>query len=242
MEEAARRLATATVSALDLSTHAGAHPRIGVLDVVPFVAFEPAPARLPRRPTDEAVAARDRFSRWLADTLGVPAFLYGPLPDGSTRTLPALRRHAWNPWMPDAGPAAPHPSAGAAAVGARAPMVAYNLWVADADKEQVRAVAACIRGPAVRALGFELDAGLQVSCNLIDPMAVGPADVYTQVAQLLAAGGATVARCELVGLVPAAVLAAIPQQRWAELGLSPDVTVEARLSRRRPDGVATSSL
>ncbi|MGH9083302.1 MAG: hypothetical protein ACRDWN_08165, partial [Acidimicrobiales bacterium] len=71
----------------------------------------------------------------------------------------------------------------------------------------------------------------QVACNLVDPAAVGPAAVHDRVVALLGERGSVV-RCELVGLVPEAVLAAVARRRWASLGLGPEATVEARLSRR----------
>jgi glutamate formiminotransferase len=91
------------------------------------------------------------------------------------------------------------------------------------------AIAAAVRGPAVRALGF-LTAGVtQVSCNLVDPMVVGPAQVYDMVERLARDAHTSVTRAELVGLAPAAVVEEIPGHRWRELDLDLDRTVEARL-------------
>ena len=113
---AQRRGVTLSV-AMNLREHAGVHPRLGVVDVVPFVA-------LPGSTEADALAARDRYGEWSADTLGVPCFRYGP-----ERTLPDVRRGAFRALRPDDGPAEPHPSAGACAVGARPVLVAYNLWL-----------------------------------------------------------------------------------------------------------------
>lgn len=238
VEEAARGLARAAVGALDLTGHDGRHPRIGVLDVVPFVPFDPHSGTGPLEGPDArslaaAVAARDRFAAWAAEALDLPCFLYGPLPDGSSRTLPEVRRHAFAPLAPDTGPPVPHPTAGASAVGARPVLLAYNLWVAGAGVDVARQVASALRGPAVRTLGLDLAHGVQVSCNLIDPRRVGPDAFYDAAAALLEAAGARVAGAELVGLLPAAVLEAIPRRRWDELGLSEDQTIEARLSGQR---------
>ena len=102
---AARALATTAVARLDLRAHEGAHPRLGVLDVVPFVPYEPGrPA-----PDDlaESVVLRDDFARWLGAELGVPSFLYGPLPGGRARTLPDIRHAARSAaWPPTSGPPA----------------------------------------------------------------------------------------------------------------------------------------
>ena len=222
---AVRALARASVASLDLGTHQGAHPRLGVLDVVPFVPY--TPGRLPRHDLDAVVPLRDAFARWMSATLGVPTFLYGPLPGGENRTLPQVRSHAFAELPPDFGPRRPHPTAGATCVGARSVLVAYNVWVSSV--EVARTVAPLVRGPAVRALGLAVGQGAQVSCNLVDPAEVGPAEAYDTVRGLVEEAGGAVERAELVGLLPAAVLRVIPASRWAQLGLSAEKTVEARL-------------
>jgi glutamate formiminotransferase len=236
---AVRALATAAVARLDLGAHQGAHPRLGVLDVVPFVPYDPG--RPPPRQLDAVMPLRDDFARWLGQSLGVPSFLYGPLPGGRDRTLPQVRRHAFVDLAPDFGPGQPHRSAGATAVGARSVLVAYNVWVSPGAGASItavqlaRMVAPRVRGPMVRALG--LDVGgvaaaerAQVSCNLTDPERFGPAQLYDAVATEAAATGGTVVGAELVGLLPRSVLEQMPSARWAELGLSENQTVEARLS------------
>ncbi len=214
-----RSLAAATVARLDLGSHRGAHPRIGVLDVVPWVSLAGWP--LDEGPTGPAIEARDAFAAWAGTELALPCFLYGP-----ERSLPEIRREAWRSLVPDTGPRGPHPSAGATGVGARPVLVAYNLWLAGADLDEARRLAAALRGPAVRALGLQVGDAVQVSCNLIAPLVVGPAAVFDAVATRTA-----VARAELVGLVPARVLAAIPEHRWPELDLDRSRTIEARLEQ-----------
>jgi glutamate formiminotransferase/glutamate formiminotransferase/formiminotetrahydrofolate cyclodeaminase len=168
----------------------------------------------------EAVVAREEFMTWIAAELGVPSFRYGH--DGPT--LPEVRRLALRGLAPDVSPSEPHPTAGAVAVGARGPLVAYNVWLAEPDLALARRVAAELRSPAIRALGLPVGDRVQVSMNLIDPLRVGPADAYDAVAALAPAAGA-----ELVGLVPAAVLDAVPRERWPLLDLDADRSVEARL-------------
>jgi glutamate formiminotransferase len=214
-EEAPRRVATVAVARIDLTDHAGVHPRIGAVDVVPFVP-------LASSTMDDAVAARDAFGRWLAEELAVPSFCYGP-----ERELPEVRRRAFDDLAPDFGPPAPHPTAGACAVGARDVLVAYNLWLADGDARQAAKIASAVRGDGIRALGFDVGGRPQVSMNLIDPLRVGPAEAWDRVVAL-----APVAGAELVGLLPAEVLGRIPRERWAELGLDPAHTLEARLAGR----------
>jgi glutamate formiminotransferase len=185
-----------------------------------------------------AVEARDRFARWVGRELAVPCFLYGP-----ERTLPDVRRLAFDPLPPDTGPTQPHPTAGASAVGARPVMVAYNVWIGDGHRPEhpgagdpvlsvARSIAAELRGPAVRSLGLPVDAGAQVSFNLIDPASVSVADVYDAVAERARARGCSVLRGELVGLVPQSMLSTIPPRRWPELDLSSDATIEGRMAGR----------
>jgi glutamate formiminotransferase len=228
--EGARSLAAATVARLDLREHAGAHPRLGVLDVVPFVPYEPG--GLPPDDLSAAVVLRDEFARWIGAELGVPSFLYGPLPGGRARTLPAVRRHAFGAakaggLTPDDGPAVPDPRTGATAVGARPVLVAYNVWVSSV--EVARRVAPLVRRAEVRALGLAVGARAQVSCNLIEPARYGPGVLYDAVAALVTQAGGTVQGGELVGLLPEVVLTAVPASRWRELGLSEEATVESRL-------------
>ena len=128
-------------------------------------------------------------------------------------------------------PAQADPRSGATAVGARRVLVAYNVWVSSA--EVARRVAPLARGPAVRALGLAVGARAQVSCNLVDPGRYGPDRLYDEVAALVTAAGGTVEGAELVGLIPEAVLAAVPHERWAALGLSDGATVESRLAADR---------
>jgi glutamate formiminotransferase len=109
-------------------------------------------------------------------------------------------------------------------VGARPLLVAYNIWLAEPDLAAARRVAASLRGPGVRALGLRVGSEVQVSCNLIDPWRVGPATVFDAVACQVAPS-----RAELVGLIPASVLDVVPPHRWAELDLSPERTIDARL-------------
>jgi glutamate formiminotransferase/glutamate formiminotransferase/formiminotetrahydrofolate cyclodeaminase len=106
-------------------------------------------------------------------------------------------------------------------------LVAYNLWLREPDLERARALARDLRGPAVRALGLQVGDEVQVSMNLVDPDAVGPAEVYDAIS-----ASAEVARAELVGLVPAAVVERIDPRRWAQLDHDPERTIEARLASR----------
>jgi glutamate formiminotransferase len=210
VERSARALASRAVELLDIRRHEGIHPRLGVVDVVPFVP-------LGTDTLDEALEARGRFVTWFAEC-GVPCFEYGP-----ERSLPEVRRRAFHDLLPSAGPDHLHETAGACCVGARPVLVAYNV-VLEADVGAARVIARELRGPALRVLGMDLGGVGQVSFNLVSPLLIGPADVYD-----LVAARAPIARAELVGLLPAAVLRQIPATRWPELDLSDAATIEGRL-------------
>jgi glutamate formiminotransferase len=224
----ARRLADAALTRLDLNGHDGAHPRLGVLDVVPFVPYLPGQA--PPEDLGPTTVLRDEFARWLSATYGVPSFLYGPLPGGRDRSLPQVRREAFAQLAPDFGPPRPHRTAGASAVGARRVLVAYNVWVSSVAVAQ--RVAPLVRGPSVRALGLAVGERAQVSCNLTDPAAFGPAQLFDAVAAEVERAGGAVSGAELVGLLPQVVLDAVPPARWSELDLSAEAMVEHRLGDR----------
>jgi glutamate formiminotransferase / 5-formyltetrahydrofolate cyclo-ligase len=219
---ASRAVVREACTLVDMRVHRGVHPRLGAADVVPFVALD--------GDLDAVVSLRDEFAQWAGRDLRLPCFLYGP-----ERSLPTVRRQAFRSLAPDTGPQTPHPTAGASAVGARPVLVAYNVWVTGLDDGEAsalalaRQVARTVRGPALRTLGLPVGRGAQVSCNLIDPRTLGPAQAYDLIARAVTQFGGSVVRAELVGLVPAGVLAAIPVPRHRELDLSPDRTIEARL-------------
>jgi glutamate formiminotransferase / 5-formyltetrahydrofolate cyclo-ligase len=224
-EEAALRVARRTVELIDIRDHAGAHPRMGALDVVPFVPLtERGAPSTSEADFDVAVCARDRFARRLGEELAVPCFCYGP-----RRSLPEVRRRAFVDLPPDFGPAQPHPTAGSCAVGARTVLVAYNLWLETSDVGIAREIASQVRTREVRALGLEVGAATQVSLNLIEPSSFGPEATYDAVSRLARSAGTGITRAELVGLAPLAVVEAVTPARRDELDLSIERTIESRL-------------
>lgn len=236
--EAATALARVAVRLIDLAAHAGVHPRLGAVDVVPFVALD--------RPGADGLAEAGGIARaWgqrAGDELGVPVFLYGAA-DPEGRTLPEVRREAFRERRPDFGPGEPHPTAGAMAVGARPILVALNCELApgdrpDGDLAVARAVARAVRErdgglPGVRALGFALASKgrAQVSMNLVDLAATGVEAACAAVRREAGLRGTEVATVELVGLLPAAELERCSPEflRWS--GLSAGSTIEARIRR-----------
>ena len=217
-ELAPRVLTRNAVLHLSLNDHVGVHPRLGVIDVVPFVPLADSTM-------SDALRARNEFAAWAVDTLQVPCFLYGP-----ERSLPFIRKHAFSSLQPDVGPSAPHPTAGAICVGARPVLVAYNIWLANTPLAQARVIAALVRSDSVRALGFQVGSSTQISMNLIDIGVVGPADVYETISQ-----HADIERTELVGLATAQTLAPISSTEWERLDLSIEKTIEWKIAARARD-------
>lgn len=222
--QAVREITRQAVHLLDLREHQGVHPRLGVVDVVPFVP-------LPESTMADAIAQRDAFAHWAGNELEVPCFLYGP-----ERSLPEVRSRAWKDLGPDTGPERPHPRAGAICVGARDVLIAYNVWVAATDLDTVRDIARSVRSPDLRTLGLAVGDRFQVSMNLTHPDLVGPLQAFDRVQASATERGIGVDGAELVGLLPARCLATIPKHRWAALDLSSEATIEWRLAERNRRG------
>ena len=227
-EAATRRLAEVTLEDLDLREHAGVHPRLGVLDVVPFVALTPTPA-------DVAVAAAHAFGDWLARVHRVPVFFYGAAaPDG--RSLPTVRRDAFQALTPDRGPRVADPRVGATAVGARPPLIAINVELATPDLAAAQLIARETRERdggllGVRTLGLPLESRgtVQVSMNLVDLPTTGVERACTEVRDRARLRGIDVVRVELVGLLTAAELARCSTAFRAWSGLDEADTIEGRI-------------
>jgi glutamate formiminotransferase len=221
--DSVRDLTRCAVALLDIGVHAGEHPRVGVVDVVPFVPLDDATM-------DDAVAARNEFARWAGNELGIPCFLYGPIGDGE-RSLPDVRRHAWRDLLPDTGPHRAHPTAGAICVGARAPLIAYNVLLESADMDLARDIARDIRRPGLRTMAFTVNGNAQVSMNIVDAEAVTIADAFDAVAQRARQRGITNLSAELVGLIPRTALKKVDPERWSQLDIGDDKTIEWRVNR-----------
>jgi glutamate formiminotransferase len=227
---AVRALAEAVARHVDISTHEGVHPRMGALDVVPFVALGPT-----RAEAEQAIAAARDFAQWWAEAWDVPVFLYDEA-EPSGRDLPYVRRHAFKSRQPDFGPPQPHPRLGVTAVGARKPLVAVNCVLVARDVELARRIARQVREAdgglrGVRALGFMIDAidRPQVSMNLVELEHTGIEDACLRVRDLARRAGSDVAEVELVGLLPAAELDRCTERFLAWSGLDASSTVEGRI-------------
>jgi glutamate formiminotransferase len=214
VERATLALARLAVERIDMRRHHGVHPRVGAVDVVPFI---------PLRGTTmaEAVDIARRFGRTFSETTGVPVFFYADAArDTARRELPVMRwgqferlaeRLVDPQWCPDCGAAAPHPTAGVTIVGARGPLIALNAMLDTHDPAIAKSIAAAVREsapgglPQVRAIGVFLESrGIaQVAMNLLDYRITAPATVAARVEAEARPRGATVARWELVGCAPA---------------------------------------
>jgi glutamate formiminotransferase/glutamate formiminotransferase/formiminotetrahydrofolate cyclodeaminase len=200
---------------VDLRRHDGAHPRIGAVDVVPLVPIRPGDME---RARSAALLVAER----VADELALPVFLYGEVGGGRMPaffrrggTKELARRLGAGELAPDFGPGRLDPSAGGVLVGARRPLVAFNVNLRSTDHEAARAIAAAVREtgggfPGVRALGLRLPrAGLvQVSMNVEDWEAAALHDIVARIEAEAADRGIDVEGSELVGLMPAGAAAA----------------------------------
>jgi glutamate formiminotransferase len=194
---------------IDLFQHHGVHPRLGGLDVCPFVPHDEA--------MEVAIEAAHRAGEAIAEGAGLPVYLYGEAARRrAARELPALRkgglsvliRRAQEGFAPDFGPAEIDLARGVVCVGARRPLIAFNVWMR-ADVSTVRGIAAAVRTtgggpPGIRALGLPIDDSLsQVSMNLVEPEITGIDAAFDAVQAAAASRAAEIHGTEIVGLVPA---------------------------------------
>ncbi len=227
---------------IDLTSHTGVHPRVGATDVVPFIPLDGVTM-------DDCV----RYARELADRVGtelhIPVYLYEHaaqrpeyrnLADVRRGGTEALQRTIGSTRPPDAGPVSLHPTAGAVAIGARAFLGAFNVFIGHAAHlPQAQAIAAEIRAangglPGVKALGLVVDGQAQVSMNVTDLSAVSLYDAFDAVARAARARGIDVTHSEIIGLVPQHCI----EQGFADRIMLRDtrdtVSLEHRIAQSRP--------
>ena len=227
------------VADIDLRTHTGEHPRLGAVDVVPFVPIDGV--------TMEAcVALATRVADEVAKRFGVPVYLYEEASANLARkNLEDIRRGEFegleakmrtDGWTPDFGPQAPHPSAGAAVIGARMPLIAYNINLNTNRLDVAKKIAAGIRQSSggyryVKAAGFSLgDRGIvQVSMNLTNYEKTPIFRVFETVKREAERYGVSILESEIVGLVPAAALNAAAEYYLQIAGFKPDQVLENKL-------------
>jgi glutamate formiminotransferase len=233
--DAVRRSAIAgaavAIDRIDMFEHRGGHPRMGAVDVVPFMPVRGAEMR-------DCVDLARSVGRELADTFALPVYLYGEAAVApERRSLADVRKGefeglrtavAAGERLPDLGP---HEigRAGATAVGARKPLVAFNTYLAGTDEQAAKDIARGIREsagglPAVRAIGFAVpDRGcVTVSMNLVDTEVTGVREAFDAVTRAATARGMEVLDSEIVGLAPAAALPEGTMEHVRLAGFSPE--------------------
>ena len=214
--ESIEELYAQAVTSIDLRLHRGVHPRVGAVDVCPFVPLPEHGSSM-----DECVELARQLGERVASRHDLPVWLYREAATAeSRRDLVTLRgaqfegladKLADPPWRPDFGPPRPHPTAGATVVGARGPLVAYNVVLDSSDVEIARRVAAVVRAssgglPGIRAMGVKLGSRnlVQVSMNVEDPEHTPVCVAFAHVRKEAAAHGVEVLETELVGLATSA--------------------------------------
>lgn len=212
LKEAILRLYEAALQHIDLREHKGEHPRMGAVDVVPFIPVRNASM-------EDCVALAKEVGQAVAEKFGVPMFLYSEAAsDPSRKVLANIRKGEFEgmaeklqdpAWKPDFGPAAPHPSAGVSAIGARFFLIAYNLQLDTPDLKVAQAIAKAVRASSgglqnVQAMGvFLADRNqAQVSMNLLNYEKTPIHRVQELVKIEAARYGARVVGAEIVGLIP----------------------------------------
>jgi glutamate formiminotransferase len=245
------RAATAAVGRaiqlIDMEQHSGAHPRIGAVDVIPFVP-------LGNTRIEECVDLARRFGEQVAKLFELPVYLYGEAAlRPERRRLADVRRGQYeglkaeigsNPDRePDYGPARLHPRGGAVAVGARKPLIAFNVNLATEDVAVARRIAHTIRESSgglsgVQAMGVLLENPgepryAQVSMNLVDWETTGISAAVREIRTLARDAGTDIHHCELIGLAPTGALLEVAADALGLRDFSPDQALELRLARER---------
>jgi glutamate formiminotransferase len=238
LQAAVLRLFAAAVEAVDLRAHDGVHPRIGAVDVVPFVP-------LGNTLMEDCVSLAKSTAALVAERLEVPVFLYEEAAaNDERRSLSEIRRGGVNgmalrmkqaAWRPDFGPDRPHPTAGATAIGARPILIAYNVNLASNRLGVAKRIASVIRASSgglacVKALGLQLDGGVvQVSMNLTNYKETSMTAVFDAVVREAAVDGVRILESEIIGLVPADALPKDPMRRLKLRQQDMDRVLERRL-------------
>ena len=244
VEAGALALFDTALAHIDLRHHHGEHPRLGAVDVTPFVPIEGATMA-------DCVALAKRVGAAVAQRFHVPVFLYEEASsDPARKNLEDIRRGEFEGlatklaspgWTPDFGPASPHPSAGAAVIGARMPLIAYNINL-DTDRLDVaKKIAAAIRHSSgglrfVKAMGVKLEGRnlAQVSMNLTNYEKTPVFRVFEMVKREAERYGVTVLESEIVGLVPAAALMRSAEYYLQLEGFSDAQVLEKKLAGEAP--------
>ena len=242
IEEGAFSVVARASELIDLKRHMGQHPRLGACDVLPFVPLSGSTM-------EECVSLAHRVGERIGRELRMPVFLYEEACERPFRKrleqirkggLEALRQRMAidRDWAPDFGPVDPHPAAGVIVVGARNPLVAFNVWLESHDVSLAREIARSIRAsrgglPAVKAIGLELKSHgcVQVSMNLTDYRQTPIHAAFEAVKRAAALKGVAVVKSELVGLIPQEALARTEDYDLQIAALTQAQTLEYQLGQ-----------
>lgn len=230
LREAVLQLFAIASQNIDLSKHAGVHPRIGAVDVVPFVP-------LGSTPMEAAQEAALLTAQEVAAHFELPVLLYEySARNPAHRNLPDLRRQGLQERLlenaPDFGPVQLHPRLGATVMGARRPLVAFNVVLESQDLSLAREIARHLRGlPSVRSLGLWLESQrrVQVSINLTDPEQMDLEEVFSHVSEQAALRGVAVHSSELIGMAPATSFVKMARSRLKMFTVQPGQVLEWNL-------------
>ena len=239
VERAVMALFERAMTDIDLRTHKGEHPRLGAVDVVPFVPIEGVTMA-------ECVDLAKKVGAAVAERFQVPIYLYEEASGNPLRkNLEDIRRGefeglaakmATQGWAPDFGPGAPHPSAGASVIGARMALIAYNINLATDRLDVAKKIAAAIRHSSggyryVKAAGFRLESRgiVQVSMNLTNYEKTPIFRVFETVKREAERHGVAILESEIVGLVPSAALNAAAEFYLQLEGFKPEQVLETKL-------------
>jgi glutamate formiminotransferase len=239
MRQAVLALCERAIAEIDLRRHTGQHPRLGAVDVVPFVPIADVSM-------DTCVALARETAADVAARFDLPVFLYEEAATRpARRNLATIRRGEFEglarklmspDWAPDFGPATPHPSAGATVIGARMPLIAFNVNL-DTDRLEIaKQIAVAVREssgglPGIKALGIAVaERGMvQVSMNLTNYRLTSLPRAFAAVAAEARRAGVEVRDSEIIGLVPAAAMTGVDPGTLRLRGFSPDQVLENRL-------------
>jgi glutamate formiminotransferase / 5-formyltetrahydrofolate cyclo-ligase len=239
VERAVLALFERAIADIDLRRHSGEHPRMGAVDVVPFIPIEGATMA-------DCVALARKVAAEVAARFQIPVYLYEEASTNPARkNLEDIRRGEFeglaakmstSGWAPDFGPAAPHPSAGATVIGARMPLIAYNINLATDRLDVAKKIAAAIRHSSggyrfVKAMGIKLEARgiVQVSMNLTNFEKTPMFRVFETVKREADRYGVAILESEIVGLVPAAALTSAAEFYLQIEGFKADQVLENKL-------------
>jgi glutamate formiminotransferase len=241
LQQAVIALFEVAISRIDLRAHRGVHPRMGAVDVVPFVPFDNGSMA-------ECVALARVTAAAVASRFEIPVYLYEEAATNpARRQLEHLRRGqferlaarlATEAWRPDFGPATPHPTAGATAVGARRFLIAYNVNLASDRLDVAREIATAVRSsggglPCVKAMGVRLARRgiVQVSMNLTDYQRTSIPQAFEAVTREATQRGVEILDSEIVGVVPSAALEGVRLNDLKLTDATIDRTIEGRLAK-----------